>query len=317
VSAPGILTEGLTKRFGDFTAVDSVDLRVEQGEVFGFLGPNGCGKSTTIRMLCGLIRPTEGRATVAGLDAATQAERIRERVGYVGQFFYLYGDLTVAENMEFFGGIYGVPDDELRRRVAHWQERLGLSDVARALAHELALGVQRRLSLACAVLHNPPVLLLDEPTSGVDPGVRRAFFDVIRELADGGTTVLVTTHVMDEAERCGRLALMNQGRVRAVGSPAEIKAMSGSAIYAYRVGDLSRALDLAESHPSVRSAQPFGTEMQVQLREGDGGSAARIAAFLREQGVECGDPRAVRPTIEHTFLRLLGTPAGASEGGDG
>jgi len=310
-------TVGLTKRFGAFTAVDSVDLAVAKGEVFGFLGPNGCGKSTTIRMLCGLLRPTSGSARVAGFDVVGQPERIRETLGYVGQFFYLYGDLTVIENMELYGGVYGVPDDELRRRIGYWLERVELSEHETARGADLSVGFQRRLSLVCAVLHRPSVLLLDEPTSGVDPVTRRGFFDVIGELQDAGTTILVTTHVMDEAERCNRLALMSQGRLEAVGTPAEIRAMGGSGIYSVAVSDLVHAVDLLDECPLVEAAQPFGTEAQFQLATGDHARAAEVALWLTARGITCGTPRTVRATIEHTFLRILGHRADAGKAGDG
>jgi len=312
-----IETVGLTKRFGAFAAVDSVDLSVRTGEVFGFLGPNGCGKSTTIRMLCGLLRPTSGSARVAGFDVVRQSERIRERLGYVGQFFYLYGDLTVIENMELYGGVYGVPYDELRKRMGYWLERVELEEHGTSRGADLSVGFQRRLSLVCAVLHKPSVLLLDEPTSGVDPLARRSFFEVIGELQDAGTTILVTTHVMDEAERCNRLALMSQGRLEAVGTPAEIKAMSGSGIYSIAVSDLVRAVDLLHECPLVEAAQPFGTEAQFQLVAGDDTQAREVARWLGARGISCGDPRPVRPTIEHTFLRILGRRADTSRGGGG
>jgi ABC-2 type transport system ATP-binding protein len=309
-----IQTEGLTKRFGDFTAVDHIDLNVEAGEIFGFLGANGCGKSTTIRMLCGLLAPTEGKAFVAGMDVEREPERIRATIGYVAQFFHLYGDMTVRENMELFGGIYGVPDDELASRIGWWIERLDLTEYRDVLGADLAMGTQRRLSLACAVLHAPRLLLLDEPTSGVDPLARREFFDVIGELQDKGTTVLVTTHVMDEAERCNRLSLMDRGRIRAVGTPAEIKTMSGGRIYSVEVSDLSRALEALEGRRDLRGAQPFGRQVQFQLRDGGQGEADQITDWLARQGVECGPASPVRPTIEHTFLSILGSASGEGEG---
>ncbi len=301
-----IETRGLTKRFGDFVAVDSIDLAVRTGEIFGFLGPNGCGKSTTIRMLCGLLQPTSGEATVAGMNVRTEAERIRAVLGYVGQFFYLYGDLTVEENMDLYGGVYGVPARRLPERIDYWLQRLTLTEARRTLAGSLSTGIQRRLSLACAVLHEPSVLLLDEPTSGVDPASRRDFFEVIAELSDKGTTVLVTTHVMDEAERCNRLSLMNRGRLRALGAPSEIRAMSGGGYYRLPTGNLRLAVELADGHPSVLDAYPYGGDLQVQLAADDLEAARGVSAWLAERGVDCGEPTPVRPTIEHTFIRFLG-----------
>ncbi|MBI5835282.1 MAG: ABC transporter ATP-binding protein [Armatimonadetes bacterium] len=309
--APAIVVRDLVKRFGAFAAVDHVSLSVARGEVFGFLGPNGCGKSTTIRMICGLLGPTSGSIEVAGLDVRTHAEQIRARVGYVAQFFNLYRDLTVYENLTFYGGVYGVPRAELRSRVEHWCERLDLSRYGRVLSGELSTGVQRSLALAAAVLHEPAVLLLDEPTSGVDPIARRAFFDVIGELADGGTSILVTTHVMDEADRCGRLALMDRGKLVAEGTPSEIRAMGGTDIWQVSADPPSRALTLAEQHPGVDAPALFGT--RLQFRVSDGTTAVAVAQWLRDQGVTCDEPRPVRATIEHAFLQLLRRDDGDNE----
>ncbi len=305
MAEPVILADNLTKIFGDFTAVEGLSLSVGAGEVFGFLGPNGCGKSTTIRMLCGLLQPTSGRARIAGWEVATDAERIRERVGYVAQFFNLYGDLTVLENLRFYGGVYGVPADRLSAEVDQWVERLELTDYRRSRAGELSTGTQRALGLAAAVLHEPAVLLLDEPTSGVDPLARRAFFKVIGELAEQGTSVLVTTHVMDEAERCGRLALMNRGRIVAVGSPAEIKGLASRELYRVTAVAPARALAAAEAEPAVDGAALFGGELQFGLSEGGRAGAEAVAARLIGQGLCRGELRPVRTTIEHAFLELL------------
>lgn len=300
-----IVVEQLVKRFGDFAAVDGIDLHVRRGEVFGFLGPNGCGKSTTIRMLCGLLRPTSGRLEVDGLDVATEAETIRERVGYVAQFFNLYGDLTVHENLEFYGGVYGVPRAELWPRIERWCERLELSRYARMMAGSLSTGVQRSLALAAAVLHEPAILLLDEPTSGVDPVARRAFFEVIAELANGGTSVLVTTHVMDEAERCGRLALMNRGKLVAEGTPSQIKALGGTGIFQLTAHPPAQALALAERHAGLEGAALFGVNLQFRATTGGEEAARAFAAELRAAGLTCSEPRSVRTTIEHAFLGML------------
>jgi ABC-2 type transport system ATP-binding protein len=216
--------EGLVKRFGSFTAVDRVSFRVARGEIFGFLGPNGAGKSTTIRTLCGLLRPTAGRASVGGFDVATQPEQIRRNIGYMSQKFSLYEDLTVEENIDFFGGIYRIPPERKRER-KEWAIRMaGLSDHRRARAGHLSGGWKQRLALGCAILHEPPVLFLDEPTSGTDPISRRSFWDLIYSLSGGGTTVFLTTHHMDEAEYCDRLGLVYRGELVAMGSPGELKA---------------------------------------------------------------------------------------------
>jgi ABC-2 type transport system ATP-binding protein len=215
--------ENLTKRFGGFTAVDNVTLDVYHGEIFGFLGPNGAGKSTTIRILCGLLAPTSGRAMVAGFDVAQDPESVRRNIGYMSQKFSLYDDLTVEENLNFFSGIYGVSKDlrpERKRRVL---EMAGLTDRRTSLTGVLSGGWKQRLALGCAILHEPPILFLDEPTSGVDPLARRAFWDLIYDFSAAGQTVFVTTHYMDEAEYCHRIALMYRGRTVALDSPKELK----------------------------------------------------------------------------------------------
>jgi ABC-2 type transport system ATP-binding protein len=222
--APSIETVGLRKVFGHLVAVEGLDLRLERGEVFGLLGPNGSGKTTTIRMLCGLMRPTSGTAMVAGLDVARDPEGVRRRIGYMSQRFGLYDDLTVAENLRFYSSVYGLEPVERRRRAAELLTGLGLAPRADQLAGTLSGGWKQRLALACATAHHPEILFLDEPTAGVDPASRRLLWDWINRLAQAGTTILVTTHYMDEAERCGRLAILSRGRLAALGTVAEILA---------------------------------------------------------------------------------------------
>ncbi|MEX0891147.1 MAG: ABC transporter ATP-binding protein [Gemmatimonadota bacterium] len=224
MSEAAIQARELTRRFGDFVAVDHATFQVQTGQVFGFLGPNGAGKTTTIRMLTGLLPPSSGVARVAGLDPAAESRRLRGRLGYMSQLFSLYGDLTVAENIDLFGGLYEVTGERFRARRAWVLEMAGLEGQEKRLTAELPLGWKQRLALGCAVLHEPPILFLDEPTSGVDPVARRAFWDLIDALAEGGTTVLVSTHYMEEAEYCNRLLLMNRGRVIAEGTPGELRA---------------------------------------------------------------------------------------------
>lgn len=226
-AAPAIDVRGLTRRFGDFTAVDDVSFQVERAEVFGFLGPNGAGKTTTIKMLTGLLAPTAGHALVAGYDIAVDPLSIRRSIGYMSQKFSLYGDLTVGENIDLFAGLYNVADDVLAGRRRWILDMAGLEGRERLLTAELPLGWKQRLALGCAVLHQPAILFLDEPTSGVDPVARRAFWDLIYELSHAGTTVLVSTHYMEEAEYCNRLILMNRGQVIAAGKPAELRALPG------------------------------------------------------------------------------------------
>jgi ABC-2 type transport system ATP-binding protein len=225
VAEKAVVLENLTKRFGDFTAVDSVSLSVDRGEVFGFLGANGAGKSTTIRMLCGILKPTSGRGIVGGVDIAEKPELVKEFIGYMSQRFSLYDDLTVRENLEFYAGIYKVPSME--RAIEEALDRSGLQGVEKRLTGSLPAGWKQRLSLSASVMHRPAILFLDEPTSGVDPNARRAFWQTIRGMSEGGTTVFVTTHYMLEAEYCDRLSVMSEGRMIALGSPDELKNSQG------------------------------------------------------------------------------------------
>jgi len=220
-------TSGLTRRFGSITAVRDLTLQIAAGEVFGLLGPNGSGKTTTIRMLCGLLAPSAGTATVAGIEVTESPDRIKERIGYMSQRFGLYEDLTVAENMDFYGGIYGLVDAGRSGRIAEVVAFLGLERRLPQLAGTLSGGWKQRLALACALMHEPALLFLDEPTAGVDPAARRSFWRTIHALAGAGTTVIVTTHYMDEAAQCGRVAMMSQGHLIALGTPAEVAAQVG------------------------------------------------------------------------------------------
>ena len=219
--------ENLVKRFGDFTAVDRISFRVPRGEIFGFLGPNGAGKSTAIRILCGLLRPTAGLAQVGGHDVAREPEIVRQNIGYMSQRFSLYDDLSVEENLDFFGGVYGVPRERQREREDVVLRMAGLEDKRSMMTRLLAGGWKQRLALGCAILHEPPILFLDEPTSGVDPIARREFWDLIYQLSETGHTVFVTTHYMEEAEYCHRVALMNRGKIVALNTPAALKQAEG------------------------------------------------------------------------------------------
>jgi ABC-2 type transport system ATP-binding protein len=227
MSGFSIEVSGLTKKFGDFTAVNSVSFRVARGEIFGFLGANGAGKSTTIRMLCGLLNPTSGEAIVGGFSVGTQPEKVKERIGYMSQKFSLYEDLTVVENIRFFGGIYGLGRSRIRTRLPWILEMAGLKGREHSLTRELAGGWKQRLALGCALLHEPEIVFLDEPTGGVDPVSRRRFWDLIYDLSVRGVTVFVTTHYLDEAEYCHRIMLMHAGEIIAGGSPRELKDKHG------------------------------------------------------------------------------------------
>ena len=224
-----VAVENLVKRFGSFTAVDHITFQAHKGEVFGFLGPNGSGKSTTIRILCGLLRPTSGRAQVAGHDVMVEPEAVRQKIGYMSQKFSLYGDLTVMENLRFYGGLYSVTGRRLKERIAWALRMAGLEGRESSLTATLSGGWKQRLALGCAVLHRPPIVFLDEPTSGVDPLSRRQFWELIQEMAGEGVTVFVSTHYMDEAEYCNRLALLIRGRIIASGTPTELKLGRGQA----------------------------------------------------------------------------------------
>jgi len=236
-----VAIENLTKRFGTFVAVDNVTLNVGKGEIFGFLGPNGAGKSTTIRILCGLLAPTSGKATVAGYNVASDPELVRANIGYMSQRFSLYDDLTVAENIDFFSGIYGVVKDKRPIRKQYALEMSGLVGRENSMTRTLPGGLKQRLALGCAILHEPPIVFLDEPTSGVDPIARRSFWDLIYQLSEAGQTVFVTTHYMDEAEYCHRLALMYKGKMISLGTPAELKhAMSKNSMEEVFVESIER-----------------------------------------------------------------------------
>lgn len=229
MSDHAIEIERLTKVFGPFTAVDRISFSVQRGEIFGFLGPNGAGKSTTIRMLCGLISSSAGTARVNGFDINRQPDLVRQNIGYMSQKFSLYKDLTVTENMRFFGGIYGIEGEALNHQMNHVIAMAGLPGLENRLTGVLSGALQQRLALGCAILHRPPILFLDEPTSGVDPVSRRLFWDLIHKLSAQGTTILITTHFMDEAEFCGRLGFINSGTLIALNTPSEIKCQTGTA----------------------------------------------------------------------------------------
>jgi ABC-2 type transport system ATP-binding protein len=216
----------LVKTFGPVKAVQDISFEIRRGELFGILGPNGSGKTTTIRMLCGLMKPTSGSATVAGFDVGKQPDHVKSSIGYMSQAFGLYGDLTAEENLRFYGGLYSI-EHELDERIAWARERMRLEDIFGRLVDPMSGGQKQRLALGCAMLHHPPVLFLDEPTAGVDPGARRLFWEIIRGLAAEGTTMIVTTHYMDEAERFDRLAFLSRGKLTAIGTPAEVRAAFG------------------------------------------------------------------------------------------
>jgi len=302
--APSVVVEHLTKRFGAFTAVDDISFDAARGEIFGLLGPNGAGKSTTIRILCGLLRPTSGRAFVAGLDVAADPEGVRQHIGYMSQKFSLYNDLRIGENLELFAGLYTVPHKEVRERIGWALRMAGLEGRERDLTGALPVGWKQRLALGCALLHRPPIVFLDEPTSGVDPISRRQFWDLIHELVAGGMTVFVTTHYMDEAEYCNRLLLIDRGRIVAQGSASELKArfMKGQLLIV-EGQPLGPALEALQQAPDILDAAVFGNAVHVVVADA-AGAIPNIRAWLTARGIAIGRIAPIAPSLEDVFVSL-------------
>ncbi|HSP13376.1 MAG TPA: ABC transporter ATP-binding protein [Thermoanaerobaculia bacterium] len=312
MSEPAVSVDRLTRRFGDFVAVDGVSFTVDRGEVFGFLGPNGAGKTTTIKMLTGLLLPTSGSGNVAGFDLMTGAEQIKQSIGYMSQAFSLYGDLTVAENIDFFAGLYGVPRERRAERTTWVLETARLTDQRKRMVGDLSLGWKQRLALGCAVLHEPPLLFLDEPTSGVDPIARRHFWDVIYDLAERGTTVFVSTHYMVEAEFCDRLALMNRGRIIALDTPENIRGQLREPLFAISCSDSVRALRLLQKKRIVREAGFFGRLIHATVADArDAPSAIRRA--LEAEGIAVESIAPVAASLEDVFVVLVEQSGGVAD----
>ena len=297
--------EDLTKCFGKFCAVDHVSFQVKRGEIFGFLGPNGAGKSTTIRILCGLLVPSEGRGTVGGFDVFTETEKIKSRIGYMSQKFSLYDDLNVGENIEFYAGVYGVPRKERAERKQYALEMAGLQGKEEVETVTLAGGWKQRLALGCAILHRPPILFLDEPTSGVDPVARRDFWDLIYAMADEGTTIFVTTHYMEEAEYCHRLALMYRGRIIAVGSPEDLKKHSDlHAFLELETPDLQKAMTSLEDVEGVLDSAVFGRTLHISVQDAQSAQQNIEQAFKRSE-IEIERLEEIEPSMEDVFVALI------------
>jgi ABC-2 type transport system ATP-binding protein len=298
-------TEDLVKTFGSFTAVDHVSLKVKTGEIFGFLGPNGAGKSTTIRMLCGILMPTAGKGRVGGFDIFKEAEKIKQNIGYMSQKFSLYEDLTVEENIDFYSGIYGIPREIKKRRKEWALQMAGLTGRRESLTSTLAGGWKQRLALGCAILHEPAILFLDEPTSGVDPLSRRRFWDLIYELAGKGVTIFVTTHYMDEAEYCGRLALIYRGRVIALGTPAELKTehMPG-AVWELETDKLVASLEVLKENRKISEVAVFGKNLHLVAKKEDDLSSF-IPALLWRQNITIQRLEQIEPSLEDVFVSLI------------
>ena len=300
-----IEVEGVVKRFGAFVAVDGISFRVRRGEIFGLLGPNGAGKSTTIRILCGLLLPAEGRARVDGLDVLTQSEQIKRRIGYMSQRFSLYEDLTVEENVAFFSGLYGVPRAHRRERVEMLLRMAGLTERRHVLVRVLPGGWKQRLALACALVHDPPILFLDEPTAGVDPIARRQFWEMIVRLSEAGRTILVTTHYMDEAAYCHRLALMHRGRIVALDAPAALSRALSSVVFLYvESSDVLASMKALEHEETVEQLAFFGAGLHVRVRDPQRASE-RIRQRLREHGIAVSRLDVVSPSMEDIFVAVI------------
>jgi ABC-2 type transport system ATP-binding protein len=297
--------EDLVKRFGDFVAVDHISFKVRRGEIFGFLGPNGAGKTTAIRILCGLLAPSSGRASVGSFDVATEAESVKKSIGYMSQKFSLYDDLTVEENIDFFSGIYGVSEEIRRERKESVLRMAGLEEKRDTMTRLLAGGWKQRLALGCAILHQPPILFLDEPTSGVDPIARRGFWDLIYQLSEAGHTIFVTTHYMDEAEYCHRLALMYRGRIVALGAPSELK----ETLQSYSLMDLDssdplESMKALEREEGILDIAVFGGGLHLTVQDPNV-AAPRIRRALEQRGIDIQRLEVIQPSMEDVFVAMI------------
>jgi ABC-2 type transport system ATP-binding protein len=303
-SSAVVVLRDLERRFGDFVAVNRINLSVRRGEIFGFLGPNGAGKSTTIRMLCGLLSPSAGGGSVAGFDINVAPERIKERIGYMSQKFSLYEDLTVEENIDFYAGIYKLPAARREERKRWVIAMAGLEEHRQSLTGTLSGGWKQRLALGCAIIHEPPIIFLDEPTAGVDPLSRRSFWELIYQLADAGVTVFVTTHYMDEAEYCDRLGLIYRGELIALGTPEELKGAITEELIEVACEQPREALFVVEALPCVQHAALFGRGLHVVTARA-GEAVPVIAAALTAVGLQTGRPERIVPSLEDVFVSLI------------
>jgi ABC-2 type transport system ATP-binding protein len=300
-----VKVQGLTRKFGDFTAVDRIDLEVAKGEIFGFLGPNGAGKSTTIKMLCGLLMPTGGTGTVGGYDIIINSEEIKQNIGYMSQKFSLYDDLTVEQNVNFFSGIYSVPESKRVARKEWALEMAGLKDKRHTITRTLAGGYKQRLALGCAILHEPLILFLDEPTSGVDPISRRNFWNMIYEMAKGGTTVFVTTHYMDEADYCDRLALIYRGKIIAEGTPTELrKSYMTRDVLEIEAEHIVEAMEVLEQQ-GIETAV-FGSLLHATVEDARA-AVPLIHKILGEKNISVRRVDKIVPSLEDVFVTLIET----------
>lgn len=302
---PAIRTESLTKRFDALTAVDALDLEVEEGEIFGLVGPDGAGKTTTMRLLTSVMEPSAGSAWVAGHHTVRKAEAVKEKIGYMSQRFGLYPDLSVMENVNFYADIYGVPRRGRAEKIDELLSFSNLTPFKRRLAGNLSGGMKQKLGLACALIHTPQVLFLDEPTNGVDPVSRRDFWRILYQLLGEGVTIFVSTAYLDEAERCTRLALLHHGRVLAMGTPEEVKDLMPGTLLEVRTGSTRRALHLLREHlAEAESVGLFGDRLHVATERPDA-AGDRIRGLLRDEGIEAAEIKAVEPTLEDVFVSVV------------
>jgi len=298
-------TENITKTFGNFTAVNGISFKVKRGEIFGFLGPNGAGKTTTIKMLCGLLRPSSGSGTVAGFDVIDDQKEIKNIIGYMSQKFSLYNDLTVRENLTFFGGIYGLTGSNLKRKMKELSTLIYLDEIENLLTSDISLGWKQRLALGCAILHEPRIIFLDEPTSGVAPDARRRFWNLITRLAGRGVTVFVTTHYMDEAEHCDRIAFINKGNIIALGTTEEIKSLlKNDILLELKCGNLLEALKLLDNEKFIYEIAPFGNTLHITVKD-EKASLKRIKEILKANGISTDSILRITPSLEDVFVRLI------------
>ncbi len=311
-----IEVRSLTKKFGGFTAVDAVSFDVGRGSIFGFLGANGAGKSTTIRMLCGLMDPTSGTATVGGFDVGREPDKVKTVIGYMSQKFSLYEDLTVLENIRFFGGVYGLPARAIQARLAWVLELAGLKGRERSLTRTLSVGWKQRLALGCAVLHEPEIVFLDEPTGGVDPASRRRFWELINGLAERQVTVFVTTHYLDEAEYCNDIRLIHAGRIVAGGSPRELKEeIIRNPILEVATDRAVDALEVLRKEPWVLETSIFGTALHVGVADEAEGRRL-VSARLAREGIVPERIDRIVPSLEDVFIHKIEEPSGTRESGE-
>ncbi|HPB82010.1 MAG TPA: ABC transporter ATP-binding protein [Spirochaetota bacterium] len=299
--AATVAVEKLTRMFGSFTAVNSIDFSVSGGEIFGFLGPNGAGKSTTIKMLCGILVPTGGKGQVNGFDILSEQEKIKSTIGYMSQKFSLYDDLTVRENLRFFGSIYGLEGKKLSDRIAHAMDMAEIGNRGDEVVKNLPMGIKQRLALGSAILHDPPVLFLDEPTSGVDPIMRRNFWELIYNFSEAGKTIFITTHYMEEAEHCDRIALIIAGKIIALDTPARLKGDLAYEVYSFSVENFIEMFDYIQSLDFVSETAIFGSDIHVLCEKGFP-LKRELGALMKKKNITNYHIEKISPTLEDVFV---------------